>query len=105
MQDNSQLKLLATNLGQLEARIRKIEGDITTIVDKINKWVQSIDGIDQVAFLSMYTLVNGELGKITKENVKATHDQISKGFKLLDEYRDEVMKEVENVNKKDKKNN
>lgn len=102
------LKLLAQNIGQQEARLRRLEAAIQEIIKQINEWAKSIDGIDQVAFLAMYNQVNDVSmeAEITKDRVKATHAAIEDGFNRLEEYRDRVVAEAKkDGNKKTQKNN
>lgn len=96
MQDK-QLGLLAQNVGQMEARLKRLEDSFEALIKQVDERLKTIDGIDQVAFMSMYMRVNdSEPGaKITKKNVQATHDAIAKGFKQLEAYREKLVKEAE----------
>lgn len=100
-----QLQLIAGNVGQMETRIRQLEAQQEAIVKQINEWAQSIDGIDQVAFISTYKQVVGlkDDEPLTKEGVKATHEFIGKSFTKLKQYSDTIVAEVEKEKKDESK--
>lgn len=107
-----QINLLAEEMGKLRTKLDEIEKDQEKLnknqqqlVDHVNGWVASIDGVDQTAFMAIYMIVHGELGKkITKEKVSGTHDFIKKAFTALDAYRKVLDKEIEKNRKAIEKN-
>lgn len=106
--EENKLDALAQIVGKLNVRLDELEKDQEQLnknqqklVEHVNGWIQSIEGIDQTAFMATYTHVNGGLTEaITKDKVKATHKFLEDAFKKLNTYRDEIMKEVEENRKK-----
>lgn len=99
------VSLVEEKLKTLEADQEKLNKNQQQLVDHVNGWIASIEGIDQTAFMAIYLYVNGNLdGGMTKDKVKGAHEFIQDAFKKLETYRDEIMKEVEANKKKIEKN-